>query len=156
MITIFLLDLAAYLFYILFLGEVQLFPYVSWFPPVVLLVHFFYSIYVWMLDPGLATLVPEYLPEPLTTKQALRRFCRTCKIVRGPGVNHCTFCEVCIQDYDHHCGIVGKCSGANSHTAISVWAGIIGVYWGTMLICAIGIGYSLIAQYLANRYLAKK
>ena len=131
-------------------------PFISIAPPLILLASLCYSVYVWMLDPGLATLAPEYLQEPLYPQQALRVYCRRCKIVRLPGVQHCHHCGVCIRDYDHHCGIVGKCSGLHSSDAITIWGAIVGLYWGSMAVCAVGIGYTLLVDYLAKKYLPQQ
>lgn len=155
MVIIFLLNLATLIFYYLFLKQFQGFPYVDYFPPLILLVSLFYSVFIWMIDPGIATLTPEYLPEPIEPRQALKRFCRKCHIIRLPGVNHCSFCEVCIKDYDHHCGIVGKCSGVNSHDHISIWGAIIGIYWASMAVCACGVGFLILFQYVGDKYLPK-
>ena len=27
---------------------------------------------------------------------------------------HCSFCEVCISDHDHHCVFIGKCVGGRN------------------------------------------
>lgn len=156
MVSIFFLNLGSLIFYFAFLYQIQGFPYVSLFPPLILFISFCYSIYVWKLDPGLATLAPEFLPEPLEPRLALRRYCRKCHIIRLPRVEHCSYCKVCIKDYDHHCGIVGKCSGVNSHLPISVWGAIIGIYWASMAVCATGVGYFLLIDYLARRYLPHK
>ena len=41
-------------------------------------------------------------------------YCYDCKIIY-PKVSrkmvHCYDCEICIQGYDHHCGVIGKCVG---------------------------------------------
>ena len=37
---------------------------------------------------------------------------------------HCEDCEVCIQDYDHHCVFFSKCIGG----------GNIYAFWGTMIL----------------------
>lgn len=156
MITIFLINLASLVFYFIFLDQMQGFPFVNIIPPLILFISLCYSVYIWKLDPGLATLVPEYLPQPLLPREALKRYCRKCHIVRLPGVNHCSSCQVCIKDYGHHCGIVGKCSGTYSHDAISIWGAIIGIYWASMAVCAAGIGYSLLIHHLAKKYLPVK
>ena len=36
-------------------------------------------------------------------------YCYKCGASRG-GV-HCSYCDVCIEQHDHHCGFIGKCVG---------------------------------------------
>ncbi len=43
------------------------------------------------------------------------KFCRTCLIVRAPGISHCKICNSCIERYDHHCPWVGNCIGKNNY-----------------------------------------
>jgi hypothetical protein len=35
--------------------------------------------------------------------------CRTCLIPRPPGSSHCHQCDYCVEEYDHHCGVLGSC-----------------------------------------------
>ena len=156
MVIIFFLNLASLIFYYGFVSHMQGFPYVNMVPPFILAFCLAWSIHLWRLDPGLATLNPERLPVPLYPQQALKVFCRKCHIIRLQGVVHCPFCQVCIKDYDHHCGVVGKCSGLHTHDAIMIWSGSIAVYWASLALCGFGICYQMLLEYLANRYLAKK
>ncbi|KAM3134386.1 hypothetical protein pb186bvf_013499 [Paramecium bursaria] len=38
-------------------------------------------------------------------------YCRTCIIYKTPRASHCGLCDVCIQDFDHHCPWIGTCIG---------------------------------------------
>lgn len=37
--------------------------------------------------------------------------CEICGVIKRPDIVHCSDCNVCIEGYDHHCGVVGVCVG---------------------------------------------
>ena len=41
-------------------------------------------------------------------------YCSACKDLIHIGTMHCIFCRLCIREYDHHCGYLGKCVGKNN------------------------------------------
>ena len=47
-------------------------------------------------DPGVVPLSSEPVGE-------LSTFCEKCESYRPQGAIHCNDCNVCIEDYDHHC-----------------------------------------------------
>lgn len=40
-----------------------------------------------------------------------RRWCDVCRHERLEKVEHCPFCQVCVEGLDHHCPWMGKCIG---------------------------------------------
>ncbi|KAH8609701.1 putative DHHC palmitoyltransferase [Trypanosoma vivax] len=40
-----------------------------------------------------------------------RRWCGTCKLYRPLRAKHCYFCGMCVEEMDHHCGVIGVCVG---------------------------------------------
>lgn len=43
-------------------------------------------------------------------------FCETCNVLRPPGTSHCSRCNACILNFDHHCPWLGTCIGAKNHS----------------------------------------
>lgn len=40
-----------------------------------------------------------------------KNFCKKCRIMKTNKIYHCLECDICIEDYDHHCPWTGKCVG---------------------------------------------
>jgi len=54
--------------------------------------------------------------------------CDRCKIYRKFGTQHCTFCDVCIEDLDHHCPWTGKCIGSRTKPYFNAFLGFLVVH----------------------------
>lgn len=69
------------------------------------------------LDPGIVPPAPvsEQPTGPATVmvdgQPVECRVCTTCHIIRPPRSTHCRSCDVCVEEFDHHCGILGSCVG---------------------------------------------
>jgi hypothetical protein len=44
------------------------------------------------------------------------QYCEICNVIvrKDEKVEHCEECNICIQNYQHHCGWIGKCIGRNN------------------------------------------
>ena len=61
---------------------------------------------------------------------ALSRFssCSICNVLRDYGTSHCTSCNACCVDLDHHCPWTGKCIGKGNLQSFFVFVYSLGVH----------------------------
>lgn len=81
--------------------------------------------------------------------------CTACGILKRPRVGHCFHCNVCVDEFDHHCGVLGSCVGKRNFrffagflygaTFLSLYIGIrvvivlsTDIHWGTVWESAAG------------------
>ena len=60
----------------------------------------------------------------------MSRYCDKCQLSTARGTKHCSICNCCILDYDHHCVFIGKCVGANNMGKFKVFLFMV---FGTLL-----------------------
>jgi hypothetical protein len=82
-------------------------------------------------NPGIVTQEPpaQMDEENLVGETGWQRKCMICKIVQKPGVRHCSECDVCVKDFDHHCPWTSKCIGGENKMRFYAFLGCVPIYF---------------------------
>jgi len=94
-------------------------PWASWGGPLIhsmMATAFIALIIAHTTDPGV---IPKQPAQPLRPdevefvngQEVVRKWCKTCNILRPPRASHCGTCDVCVDNFDHHCHVTGTCVG---------------------------------------------
>ena len=75
-------------------------------------------------------------------------YCNVCKIFLSleKKTNHCKFCNICIEGWDHHCPWIGKCIGKNILISFFIF----------VVSSMTFIGYCMISSFLFSNELSKR
>ena len=77
-----------------------------------------------------------------------KRKCQTCHIIRPPGCSHCSVCNNCVMEFDHHCVFISNCVGKTNHkyfVLFLVWGGLFAII--TTILASKAIYYVFITKY---------
>ena len=83
-------------------------------------------------------------PTTAAEKGQKLHFCKVCLLDTPATTYHCDDCEVCIDDYDHHCVFFSKCIGG----------GNIYPFWGSM--AGLGVNFIIVICILISTGLAER
>jgi hypothetical protein len=104
-------------------------PVVSW--------HFFICTVLFILltslsDPGILPrkTICDLLGGTVPCVQGEATYCKECEIYRPKSARHCSRCNNCVLELDHHCPFLGSCIGKNNYQyfiAALVSVGLLGI-----------------------------
>lgn len=77
-------------------------------------------------------------------KNDFKSFCFKCSVIKTDNLKHCSICNKCCNEFDHHCFWVNNCIGKNNYLAFIVLLYICLIDFSYMILISV---YSLLIYY---------
>jgi hypothetical protein len=120
------------------------------------IVHMFATAENEKYDPNNSAIyVPKEVPSNVPTIFQ-ERYCKTCHIIRPPKTSHCSFCDHCVMNFDHHCFFVGNCIGERNEKNFYIFllfGTLLGLFVFILSICHLGYTFTYDDWYAFKRIL---
>ena len=95
------------------------------------------SLIVMYSDPGYLKKDPKMDFVKLLDQLCATSLCPECKIIRTPRSRHCSFCDRCVDRYDHHCPWVDNCIGKGNFAQFYLFVFVTWLYLLSIVISII-------------------
>ena len=114
----FLMSALYYFVFINFWNYINLFPKI--FGIIIYLIFYLSYTYTFLINPG----YPKHNIDSRNEESKKKlKYCNSCKLWINKGKNtfHCDICDICIEEYDHHCIWTSKCIGKGNICSFNIF-----------------------------------